>query len=166
MESNLHKELKDRAVKYLYDKSHWITRPEVDCGYYGRYDVWGIKSDLITTGIEVKVSKQDFRNNKWKEHRLDFGIKQINWKIGGKEIERIFQEALPPDIIVPANFNYILCPKGLLQPEDMHPKYGLLWFNGERIVNKKKAEFIKMTSERKLRIIMLFLSSSRNKNRL
>ena len=150
MESNLHKELKDRAVKYLYDKSHWITRPEVDCGYYGIYDVWGIRSDLITTGIEVKVSKQDFKNNRYKEAKVD----------------RHLSFGDVPETYIPANFNYILCPKGLLHPIDMHPKYGLLWFNGERIVNKKKAEFIKMTSKRKLKIVMLFLSSKQNKNRL
>jgi len=144
MESNLHKELKDRAVKYLYDKSYRITRSEVDCGYYGIYDAWGIRSDLITTGIEVKVSKQDFKNNKRKEEKLNYKDIPKSW--------------------VPANFNYILCPKGLLQLKDIHLKYGLLWFNGERIVNKKKAEFIKMTSKRKLQIIMLFLSSKQNKN--
>jgi len=138
MESQQHKELKERAIKYLYDKSHWIAKMEVNCGFYGIYDVWGIKSDLITTGIEVKVSREDFKNNKLKEHRLQQ--------------------------IIPANFNYILCPKGLLQPEEIHPKYGLLWFNGNRIVNKKKAEFIEMTSERKLQIVMLFLSSRQNKN--
>ena len=150
MESNLHKELKDRAVKYLYDKSHWITRPEVDCGYYGIYDVWGIKSDLITTGIEVKVSRQDFKNNERKEALLSYNP----WA------------GDPHKGHIPANFNYILCPEGLLHPIDMHPKYGLLWFNGERIVNKKKAEFIKMTSKRKLQIVMLFLSSKQNKNKL
>ena len=146
MESSLHRELKDRAIKYLYDKSHWIARMEVDCGYYGRYDAWGIKSDLETMGIEVKVSREDFKNNRWKEHRIDFGVEQ------------------PLENIIPANFNYILCPEGLLQPEEMHPKYGLLWFNGNRIVNKKKAEFIDMTFEKKLRIVMLFLSSRQNKN--
>ena len=144
MESEQHKQLKERAAQYLYDKSHWIIRPEVNCGYYGNYDVWGIKRDLITTGIEVKVSRQDFRNNKYNEAYIDN-----------------FDEE-----IIPANFNYILCPEGLLQPEDMHPKFGLLWFNGERIVNKKKAEFIKMTSKRKLQIVMLFLSSKLNKNEL
>lgn len=144
MESKQHKELKEKAIQYLYNKSHWVTRMEVNCGFYGIYDTWGIKSDLITTGIEVKVSRADFRNNKWKEHRLEIDVIGIE--------------------VIPANFNYILCPKGLLQPEEIHPKYGLLWFNGERIINKKKAEFIPMTSKRKLRIIMSFLSSKHNKN--
>lgn len=159
MESKLHKELKDRAIKYMFDKSYWLTRPEVDCGYYGRYDVWGIKSSLDTMGIEVKVSRADFKNNRWKEHRLDFGVKQ----------PKIFDGILP-DVnaldIIPANENYILCPSGMLNPDEIHPKYGLLWFDGNRLVNKKKAEFIEMTDKRKLLTVMLFLSSKQNSNLL
>ena len=152
MESTLHQELKARAVKYLWNKSHWVARPEVDCGYYGRYDAWGIKSDLITTGIEVKVSKQDFKNNRYKEAKLNYNLSNTS----------IFKEHFS----APANFNYILCPKGLLQLEDMDSRFGLLWFNGTRIINKKKAEFIPMTSKTKLQIVMLFLSSKHNKNQL
>lgn len=148
MESKEHKELKERAIKYLFDKSCWIVRPEVDCGYYGRYDVWGIKRDenLLTYGIEVKISKEDFRNNKRKEAILDLGIdKQKEWWI-------------------PANLNYILCPEGLLQPDEIHRRYGLLWFNGERLVNKKWPLFNEMTDRQKLEIVMLFLASRQNKN--
>lgn len=144
MESQEHKKLKGCAIKYLYDKSHWITRLEVPCGYYGIYDAWGIKSNLETMGIECKVSVADFKNNHWKEIKLT--------------------EPHICDDYIPANYNYILCPEGLLKPEDMHPKYGLLWFNGNRLINKKKAEFVPMTEKRKLEIVMQFLSSAQNKN--
>ena len=130
MESKEHKQLKDRAIEYLFNKSCWIACPEVECGYYGRYDVWGIKNDenLMTYGIEVKISRQDFRNNKYKEKKLDMACDREeyeNW--------------------TPANLNYILCPAGLLMPEDIHRRYGLLWFNGERLVNKKTPLFNERT---------------------
>ena len=138
-ESKLHKELKNRAVEYLFNKSYWICRPEVDCGYYGRYDAWGIKSSHKTMGIEVKVSRADFRNNRRKERLIDYN-----------------------DAYIVANENYILCPSDLLMPEDIHPKYGLLWFNGDRIINKKKPEFLEMTEKHKLTILIRFLSSKMN----
>lgn len=150
MESKLHKKLKERAVEYLFNKSCWVVRPEVDCGYYGRYDVWGIKNDvnLMTYGIEVKISKADFRNNRGKEAKLHYGIEREE------------------DDWIPANLNYILCPENLLQPEEIHRRYGLLWFNGERLVNKKTPLFNEMTDRQKVKIIMKFLATRQNKNSL
>ena len=150
-ESKLHKELKGRAVEYLFNKGCWVSMPEVECGYYGRYDAWGIKNDanLMTYGIEVKVSKQDYRNNRYKERKLDDaltvygGVKLENW--------------------IPANLNYILCPAGLLQPEEIPKRYGLLWFNGERLVNKKTPLFNEMTNKKKVVVLMHLLASRNNK---
>lgn len=144
VESKLHKSLKYKAVNYLFDKSCWVARPEVDCGYYGIYDAWGIKTNFHCIGIEVKVSRGDFKNNKRKEQKLGMGV-------GGIEG------------YIPANTNYILCPEGLLYPEDMDERYGLLWFNGERLVNKKKAVFVEMTDWQKLNIVMHLMASKNNK---
>jgi len=71
-ESDQHKELKARAIKYLWDKSYFTARVEVYCGHYGIYDAWGINGEFATIGIEVKVSRADFKNNKKKEIKLDF----------------------------------------------------------------------------------------------
>ena len=98
MESELHKKLKNKAVHYLYDKSYWICRPEVGCGYYGIYDAWGMKLTRETMGIEVKVSRQDYRNHRFKEHRLEEYIESV-----------------------PAERNYILCPSGLISVDEIHP---------------------------------------------
>lgn len=138
MESEKHKSLKKRAVKYLYNKSYWVTGMEVSCGYYGIYDAWGINNDYKTMGIEVKVSRSDYKNHKYKEAKLES--------------------------YVPANENYILCPTNLIKPEEVNPQYGLLWFNGERIRNMKKPEFVEMTDRKKLFILFGFLSSKMNKN--
>jgi len=142
MKSKLHSELQEKARNYLLDKSYWITDVEVNCGYYGIYDVWGIKSEVgnyKTMGIEVKVSREDFKKNRFKE----------------AIIER------RSDVV--ANRNYILCPIGLIQKEEVHKEWGLLWFNGKRIKNVKKAEFIEMTDKKKLSILVRFLCSKLNK---
>lgn len=138
MESELHKKLKERAVKYLWNKGYWIVKAELECGYYGRYDAWGMTVHTQTMGIEVKVSRSDWRNNQYKEHKIeDKSNNNLSW--GGAEQ------------------NYILCPAGLIQPEEVHHLWGLLWFNGNRLVNKKKAEFVKMTDKEKLQILVRFL---------
>ena len=157
MESDTHKQLKDRAVQYLYNKNYWICNKEVPCGYYGIYDAWGIKTTQETMGIEVKVSRSDFKNNRFKESRLDWGMEEIRFKINGQPTDVVVQESMSAVDIIPANQNYILCPAGLLMPNDIHPKYGLLWWNGERIVNKKKPEVLPMTDKKKIGILIGFL---------
>ena len=87
--------------------------------------------------VEVKVSKADFRNNKYKEFNT---------------------ETNPM-----ANKHYILCPNGLISPKEVHPKWGLLWYGGDRIKNMKRAEFIPMTERQKLVILVRFLASKLNK---
>lgn len=150
-ESELHKKLKGRAVEYLFNKGCWVAMPEVECNYYGIYDAWGIKNDenLMTYGIEVKVSRQDYRNNKCKERRLDDALTEC----GEVRLENW----------VPANLNYILCPENMLQADEMPHRYGLLWFNGERLVNKKTPLFNEMTDRGKVKIIMWLLASRNNK---
>jgi len=143
MKSELHQKLQDKAIDYLLDKSYWITKQEVDCGNYGIYDVWGVQSktnNFNTMGIEVKVSKSDFKKNKYKEATTEHRI------------------------TIAANENYILCPSNLIQPNEVHKEWGLLWFNGKRIRNMKKPEFIEMSDRTKLSILVRFLCSKLNKN--
>ena len=62
-----------------------------------------------------------------------------------------------------ANKHYILCPNDLIQPDEVHPKWGLLWYNGNRIKNKKQAKFVEMTDKQKLGVLVHFLCSKLNK---
>ena len=130
MESKEHKELKDRAVQYIWNKGYRIARPEKTAGYYGVYDAWGISyQSYYTIGIEVKVSRADFLSaHKYKNRKLEGGG-NYNW--GG------------------ANESYYLCPSGLIQPEEVGI-YGLLWWGGNRIVNKKKPKFVNIHLKSKL----------------
>ena len=142
MEGKKHKELKEKGLNYLWNKGYRIARKEFDCGYYGIYDAWGIcYHTYYTMGVEVKVSRADFlAAHKYKERRLaeqDTAFKGLlRW--GG------------------ANESYYICPSGLIQPEETGV-YGLLWFNGNRIVNKKKPKFIKISPSCKMEQLVSLL---------
>lgn len=142
-ESDLHRHLKKRAIEYLYNKSCWICCPEVWCHRYGKYDVWGITRQLITYGVEVKVSRPDFHA----AHKSKNGV-----------ITHL-QEG--------ANFNFYLTPKGLLQPEEIGA-YGLLEYtsDSERLNNTKKANRIELSAESKCQTMLHFLSSRQNSVKL
>jgi hypothetical protein len=139
MKSELHQKLQNKAVRYLWDKNCWITKQEVPV-YPGVCDVWGIKSDRETYAIEVKVSKNDGRSHSQKYKEYHSGM---------------------------ANYHYIMCPPGILFPDQIDDKWGLLWYSGEdkegKIVNKRQASFCEMTDRDKLRVLIEFLSSKMNK---
>ena len=134
MESDLHKELKNKAQYYLWNKGLRIVTKEKKAGYYGVFDCWGINySNYYTIGIEVKISRADFlAAHKWKDRKLieqNINHGALDW--GG------------------ANDNYYLCPSGLIQPSETGT-YGLLWWSGKRLVSKKKPTFIKIHLKSKL----------------
>lgn len=131
-ESKEHRELKERACQYLLNQNYRLARMEKNCGYYGIADAWGINfQSLDTKIIEVKISRADFLSDKYKKNK-------IGWH-------------------TPAEKVYYLCPSGLIQPEEVGESVGLLWFNGSRLINKKKAPFHKVLISIKLRILIDFL---------
>jgi len=135
MESKEHKELKVKACQYLLNQNYRLARMEKECDYHGIADVWGIRYDYFYTKIiEVKVSRADFNADKFKRERTKHHP--------------------------PAEEVYYLCPSGLIQPEEVGECYGLLWFNGNRLINKKKAPFLKCTIGTKLRILIDFLEAN------
>ena len=135
MESKQHKELKERACQYLLNQNYRLARMEKECGYHGIADVWGIDFQrLYTKIIEVKISRADFHSDKFKRYRTS---------------------TQPP-----AEEVYYLCPSGLIKPEEVGESYGLLWFNGNRLINKKKAPFLKCTMRTKLQIMIDFLEAN------
>lgn len=158
MESDAHRDLKNRANAYLMNKGYWICGVEVPMPV-GVCDAWGMNHSsgfhsystsakerieqplgFDAMAIEVKVSRTDFRSrsHKYKE-TSDFPL---------------------------GNFQYVLCPAGMIQPEESHEEWGLLWGteNG-RIINKKKAPRISMTADEKLRVLIYFLHNGFNEKR-
>ncbi len=138
MKSDLHSKLQDRAMDYLLAKSYWISAVEMPT-LGGIIDVWGLSRalDYLTCAIEVKVSKSDHksRSQKYKE-----------WNSGAI-----------------ANTNYILCPAGLIQPEEVNQHWGLLWYEeGKKLINKKQPKFLEQTDRQKLEALIHLLDSGQN----
>ena len=135
MESKLHKQLKEKAYNYLLNQNYRLARMEKECQCHGIADAWGINfQSFYTKIIEIKVSRADFNSDKMKRYRT---------------------LSHPP-----AEEVYYLCPSGLIQPKEVGEAYGLLWFNGRRLINKKKAPFLKVLISTKLRILIDFLEAN------
>ena len=140
MKSKLHSELQNKARIYLLNKAYWICGLEVPMPL-GVCDAWGMSriANLETMAIEVKVSRTDFRSRSQR-----------------------YKEASSFPL---GNFQYVLCQKDLIQPKEVHDEWGLLWWNGCKIINKKKAPLLKMTAEQKLQVLLYFLHNGQNANR-
>ncbi len=144
MRSELHKELQNIAENYLYNKGYWICGQEVPMPV-GFCDAWGmnrantINGEYETMAIEVKVSKTDFRSRSQKYKEFS------SFPLG--------------------NYQYVLCSDGLILPNECHKEWGLLWCNGKRILNKKKAPRLEMTAQQKLDVLIHFLNNGMNTKR-
>ncbi len=141
MRSDLHKELQDKADYYLLNKGYWICGQEVPMPL-GICDAWGMSRSsitMLTMGIEVKVSRTDFRSRSQKYKEFS------STPLG--------------------NYQYVLCPSGMIAPEEAHREWGLLWWTGERIINKKKAPLIEMSAQQKLDVLIYFLNNGTNEHR-
>ena len=140
MKSDLHQKLQDKAQAYLLNKGYWICGQEVPMPV-GICDAWGMSKsrDYNSMAIEVKVSRTDFRSRSQKEKEFS------SFPLG--------------------NYQYVLCPEGMIQPEEVHAEWGLLWWNGEKIRQKKKAPRIEKTAEQKLQVLIYFLNNGMNIHR-
>ncbi len=136
-ESELHKTIKNKAVDYLMNKGYHVARHEVRDGYYGIIDAWGIRvNTCYSMGIEVKVSRADWRAAKFKDRKTEeVRANYYSWT-GTNEL-------------------YYACPAGLIQPEEVSESVGLLWYNANgRFVNKKKHYFLKVSSQVKMQTLL------------
>lgn len=138
-ESELHRVIKNKAVDYLMNKGYRVAKAEVSDHYYGVVDAWGIDyRSLYTMGIEVKVSRSDWRNAKHKDRRLS-----------------ICKESPFTYTWTSTNEMYYACPSGLIQPDEIEPSMGLLWYSPKgRFINKKKPHFIKCQLNLKMQTLL------------
>lgn len=110
------------------------------CDNWGMKRVFGDKPEgFDAMAIEVKTSRSDFRSRSQKYKEFS------SFPLG--------------------NFQYVLCPKGLILPEECHPEWGLLWWDGKRMANKKEAPRMDMTAQQKLQVLIYFLNNGINVNR-
>lgn len=140
MKNGLHKELQDRAEIYLYNKGYWICGQEIPMPV-GVCDAWGMSraNTYDAMAIEVKISRTDFRSRSQKYKEFS------SFPLG--------------------NYQYVLCPSGLITPEECHIEWGLLWWDGKKMLNKKKAPKMEMTAQQKLEVLIYFLNNGVNFNR-
>lgn len=102
MASELHNRLCAVGMRWLKKSGFPVVTTELTCfGSRERPDVMAFRSNCSAV-IEVKVSKADFRADRKKPERLS----------GGLGVYRLY-----------------LCPDGLILPEDLPPKWGLLYAN-------------------------------------
>lgn len=136
-ESYLHKKLKKRALRLATSRGYRVSKDECRAGKYGYYDVWGINESFGTIGIEVKISWGDFKG--------------LVRKVEGGSLKH-----------TSANENYVMCPAGMVNPNDVPDKVGLLWYYEERgsVIKQKDAYYINVPLGRKMTTMMDFLWSA------
>lgn len=106
----------------------------------GIIDVWGVSNsnNYETVGIEVKVSRNDYksRSQKYKEFSAD----SI------------------------ANYCYILCPEFMVGEVYDSPKWGILWYNEktDRLRLVRKPVRYEQTERKKLQIMISLFENRQN----
>jgi len=126
--SNLtHKDLCKLAVKWLQrpnsQKGHGceIALSECTSGWDGECpDAIGFKLTMRgaeSTVVEVKVSRSDFLSDKNKPHRNGSEVGLGRWR-------------------------YYMCPEGIIKPEDLPPKFGLLYVNNRGHIKHIVSPFV------------------------
>lgn len=94
-------------------------------------DIWATNG-YHTTLVEVKTSHADFIADKKKWVR--------------SEAADIADKCL-------GNFRYYLCPTGVIKESELPDKWGLLEFDGKKIIKVKKATYQKSSTDAELLVI-------------
>ena len=139
----LHYELCKEGAKWLkktpFTGYKYIT-VELVCIAADNTDIWGTNG-CESTMIEVKTSRSDFLNDKKKFSRQ------------------------PQNIIhAIGNYRYYLCPKGIINIEDLPEGWGLLWYNDGKITSIKGATYIKTYNRGELAILCSIMRREGIKN--
>ena len=105
--SDAHKKLTQQGASWLRKNGFGVVATEVTCfGSREQPDVVGFRSQCSAM-IEVKVSRSDFLADQKKPERSAGGI---------------------------GVYRFYLCPEGLILPEELPPKWGLLYAKGRSVV--------------------------------
>lgn len=116
--------------------------------------------DGYTWLYEIKVSRQDFKKDCEKNCRTKTRIKyfpgftkkiikerfNINWKEYGLE-EFVYQA---PHL---GRSRFYVCPKELIQPDEIINGWGLYWFTGKQFKKKKDSKKFKANIYEEMRIL-------------
>jgi hypothetical protein len=124
-----HGNLNDLAQKWLLrapsaNGAHCkIAFTEVGPLFYGEIaDAWGFNYDYdFSVVVESKVSRSDFLADKKKPHR--------NGEVLGM-----------------GAFRYFICPEGMISPDELPDKWGLLWVNARGHIKIKAGHLLGKTN--------------------
>ena len=106
-----HPELVKLAEKWLLKKCGFAFR-DLSTDSFETPDAIGFKGGVFTILIECKVSRSDFFSDKKKSFRIR------------------------PETGMGA-YRYYMCPKGLIKPEELPEKWGLLYVNEKGKIRQK-----------------------------
>ncbi|WP_212652662.1 adenylosuccinate synthase [Marinomonas sp. CT5] len=120
-----HNNLNELAQKWLLrspsaNGAHCkIAFTEVGPLFYGEIaDAWGFNYDYdFSVVVESKVSRSDFLADKKKPHR--------NGEVLGM-----------------GTFRYFICPEGMINPDELPEKWGLLWVNSRGHIKIKAGHLV------------------------
>jgi hypothetical protein len=91
-----------------------------------------------TTLFEIKMSRQDFKNDVKKDCRIKYKIKYglgVRWGDSERERKVLWTKYGITELIQEAPHlgkrRYYVCPSGLIQPEEVENGWGLYWFGGK-----------------------------------
>lgn len=106
MPSEQHKQLTDLGARWLKRNGFAVVATELTClGSREQPDVIGFRSSCSAI-IEVKVSRADFFADRKKPERDSGGL---------------------------GNYRFYLCPEGMVSPEELPNRWGLLYAEGRRV---------------------------------
>jgi hypothetical protein len=97
--------------------------------------------------FEIKVDKQDFRRDKLKDCRIEYSVKYWTHlhRFRDKGTRIVFEDPRMQEFIKECPHlgrrRYYVCPKGLIQPEDVKNGWGLYWYNGRFSKKKESGQF-------------------------
>lgn len=129
---SLHYKLCCEGAKWLNNRpwsGYKYVAVELICASSDNPDIWGTNG-FSSAMIEVKVSRSDFLNDKKKFVRQ-------------------------PENAVHAvgNHRYYLCPKGIINIDDLPEGWGLLWYDKGEISIIKEAAYLKTYNRGELSIL-------------
>ena len=134
----------------LYEYNNMITNefPDVLC-----------YQNALTSLYEIKVDYKDFLKDNKKDCRVE---KKIKYSMCFRFIEDKIKDFMLKDkrleeLIIEkphlGSYRYYVCPKGLINPEEVKNGWGLYWFDNKRFFIKKESKRFKNNIYEELKLL-------------
>lgn len=128
--------LKSRKSAEKWQTPNKYVAVELVCAGAENPDIWATNG-YDTTLIEVKTSHADFLNDRKKWARSE-AAKQCDKQVG--------------------NWRYYLCPEGVIKEEELPQDWGLLIYDGKKVIKLVNAKRVSSSTQMELLIMTSILS--------